>query len=158
MRRVNQGAALFFFAGSVLVMRESLNLEYYTNLGPGPGFFPLWLSGILALLSAIWFVQVSRQAGEPLDEDFIPRGSAVVRILSILGALTLFGLLMDTVGFQILAFVFLLFLLLALGRQNPALTLVIALAGSFGLYYLFTGYLDVSLPTSSVPFLANLGL
>lgn len=158
MRRINRGASLFFLVGSGLVMMESHNLEYYTPLGPGPGFFPLWLSGILALLSLIWLVQLSRQPSEPTDGDFIPRGGALLRILAILGALALMGLLMDTVGFQSMAFAFLLFLLLVLGRQNPALTLAIAVAGSFGLYYVFTSYLDVPLPTSSIPFLMNLGL
>lgn len=149
---------MIFFFGSLLVMMESRNLEYYTPLGPGPGFFPLWLSGILALLSAIWLVQISRQPPEAMEDGFVPSGGGALRIVSILGALTLMGLLVDTVGFQVTALVFLLFLLLVLGRQNLALTAVIAVAGSFGLYYLFTSYLDVSLPASTIPFLADLGL
>ncbi len=158
MRRVNQAAGLIFFFGSVLVMIESRNLEYYTRLGPGPGFFPLWLSGILAALSAVWLIQVSRQPSESMEDGFIPVGGGALRIVSILGALTLMGLLVDTVGFQVTALIFLLFLLLVLGRQNLALTAVIAVAGSLGLYYLFTSYLDVSLPASTIPFLADLGL
>lgn len=158
MRRVNQAAGLAFLVGSVLVMWESRNLEYYTSLGPGPGFFPFWLSAVLALLSVIWLVQVSRQPSEPIEEGFVPSGSALLRISSILVALALTGLLMETLGFQLVAFLFLLFLLLALGRQNVGLTMVIALAGSFGLYHIFTGYLDVPLPTSTIQLLANLGL
>lgn len=158
MRRVNQAAGLVFLAGSILVVIESRNLEYYTPLGPGPGFFPLWLSGILGLLSIIWLAQLSRQPSGPLEEGFIPSGVAALRVVSIVAALTLIGLLVDTVGFQVTAFVFLLFLLLVLGRQNPALTLIIAVVGSFGLYYLFTHYLDVTLPTSNLPWLTNLGL
>ncbi len=158
MRRVNQVAGLLFFVGSILVMWESHGLEYYTPLGPGPGFFPFWLSGILAFLSGIWLIQESRRPSEPLEEGFVPSGRAVLRILAILAALTLMGLLMDTVGFRLAALAFLLFLLLVLGRQNLALTAVIAVVGSFGLYYLFTSYLDVFLPASTVPFLANLGL
>ncbi|HEX2922537.1 MAG TPA: tripartite tricarboxylate transporter TctB family protein [Chloroflexota bacterium] len=158
MRRINQGAGIVFFVGSVMVMLESRNLEYYTNLGPGPGFFPLWLSGILAALSLIWVIQQSREPSKPLEEGFIPTRTAVFRVVSILGAIVLMGLLMDTVGFQLTALAFLLFLLLVLGRQNLALTLVIAIVGSFGLYYLFTTYLDVALPPSTIPFLAEVGL
>lgn len=158
MRRVNQAAALIFFMGSVLVMIESRGLEYYTPLGPGPGFFPLWLSGILAFLSATWLVQISRQPSESMEDGFVPNGGGALRIVSILGALTLMGLAVDTAGFQVSALVFLLFLLLVLGRQNLALTAAIAVAGSFGLYYVFTNYLDVSLPASTIPFLADLGL
>ncbi len=51
MQRIHQGAALFFLAFSAFVVWESWNLEYYTHLGPGAGFFPLWLGVIMGGLS-----------------------------------------------------------------------------------------------------------
>jgi len=47
MQRIHQAAALFFLAFSAFVVWESWNLEYYTHLGPGAGFFPLWLGVIM---------------------------------------------------------------------------------------------------------------
>ena len=55
-------------------------------------------------------------------------------------------------------FLFLLFMLMILGRQTIWMTLIIALVGSVGVYHLFGRYLDVQLPTASLTFLANLGL
>jgi putative tricarboxylic transport membrane protein len=158
MRRVNQIGSLIFFVCSVSVMWGSWKLEYYTSLGPGPGFFPLWLSGCLAVLSFIWFIQASREAHEPIPKGFIPGRDGLVRIGAILGALVLMGLLVDVLGFQLMMFVFLFFLLIALGRQNLVLTLVISLVGSFGLYYAFKTWLDVQLPQSSIGWLMKLGL
>ena len=66
--------------------------------------------------------------------------------------------LMNLLGFQLTMFLFLVFLLMVLGRQALWVTLVVALLGSVGVYHLFGGYLDVSLPAATVKFLANLGL
>jgi putative tricarboxylic transport membrane protein len=81
-----------------------------------------------------------------------------VRILSILAALAAMAGFMNLLGFQLTMFFFLVFLLMVLGRQALWVTLVVALLGSVGVYRLFGGYLDVSLPAAGVKFLANLGL
>jgi hypothetical protein len=54
--------------------------------------------------------------------------------------------------------VMLVFVLLALGRQRLPITIAVALAGSFGAYYVFSGWLGVSLPNATIPWLADLGL
>jgi putative tricarboxylic transport membrane protein len=158
MRRVYQVAALIFLAFSAYLMVESRNMEYYVDLGPGPGFFPFWLGALLAVLSIIWLIQVSRGPGGPLEAGFIPDRRGLIRILSILVAMALFGWVVDDLGFQLTMLVFLAFLLTALGRQKPIVTVVIAVVGSFGVYYAFTQWLDVQLPASSVEFLRNFGL
>ena len=60
MRRFYQitGAALLLLA--VFVALESLKLKYYTNQGPGPGFFPFWLSLLLGALAIIILLQALR--------------------------------------------------------------------------------------------------
>ena len=61
MRRGWQIACLAFLAVSLVWMRESLTFSLKDALGPGPGFFPFWLSLLGAGLSAVLFVQVTRQ-------------------------------------------------------------------------------------------------
>ncbi len=158
MRRVYQAASLVFIAIGLYVVLEARNLTLFTEMGPGSGFFPFWIGLIFMLLSAIWLGQVSLQPDEHMEEDFIPSQAALVRILSIVVALVLFSALVGTVGFQLLMFCFLLFLLIALGRQKPLITALVSLAGSFGVYYVFTQWLDVHLPESSIEFFKNLGL
>lgn len=158
MQRIHQSAALFFTAFSAFIVWESWNLEYYTPLGPGPGFFPLWLGALMGGLSLFWLVQVSSRRGRPKEGAFLPERDGLVRFLSVLGAMIAATLLMDVLGFQLSMLLLLLFLLLIPGRQPLWLTLIIALLGSVGIYHLFGSYLDVQLPRASLSWLARLGL
>ena len=158
MQRIHQGAALCFAAFSAFVVWESWNLEYYTPLGPGAGFFPLWLGAVMEGLSLIWFVQISGRRGQPKEGVFLPERGGMVRLLSVLGAMVAATLLMDFLGFQVAMFLLLFFLLLIPGRQTIWLTLVVALLGSVGIYHLFGSYLDVQFPQASLALLAGLGL
>ena len=158
MRRVYQIASLVFLAFSAYLMFESRQMEYYVDLGPGPGFFPFWLGALLAVLSVIWLIQVSRGPAGPMEAGFIPDRRGMVRVLSILISLGLFGWFVDDLGFQLSMLAFMVFLLIVLGRQKPIVTALVAIIGSFGVYYLFTHWLDVQLPASSIEFLRNLGL
>jgi putative tricarboxylic transport membrane protein len=158
MRRVYQIASLVFLAFGVYLVVKSRQMEYYANLGPGAGFFPFWLGALLSVLSVIWLVQSSIGPKEPLEEGFIPNRQGIIRLLSVIVALVLFSWVVETLGFQLTMFVFLATLLMTLGRQNLIITAAVALGGSFGVYYVFTQWLDVTLPASSIEFLQNLGL
>ncbi|MFA5027629.1 MAG: tripartite tricarboxylate transporter TctB family protein [Candidatus Methylomirabilota bacterium] len=158
MRRIHQAAAACFMAFSAYIMWESLGLEYYTELGPGSGFFPFWLGAALGALALAWLVQASRLAGRPAEEAFLPARQGIVRILSLIAAVLISAGVMNTLGFQVTMFVFLVFTLMVLGKQPIWLTAVIALVGSVGVFHLFAGYLDVQLPASSLALLASLGL
>ena len=157
MRRIYQVGALVSLVFSMWVIYEALQYDYYTSLGPGPAFFPVWLGLFMALLSIIWLGQVSFQSVGPVPAGYIPDRSGLFRMVSIVLAVGAFGLLVNQVGWALMMFFFLLFLLIALGRQNLLMTLAISLIGSFGIYYIFKVYLDVQLPGSVLPFLNQLG-
>ncbi len=148
MQRVQQGAAVCSVIFSALVVWGSLGLEYYTKLGPGAGFFPLWLGVAMGTLSLVWLVQVSGRTGKVSKAASFPDRPGTVRILAIIASLVAAALVMNLLGF----------LLLVLGRQSVWMTVIIALAGSAGVYRVFVSYLDVQLPAASLAFLARLGL
>jgi putative tricarboxylic transport membrane protein len=158
MQRIHQTAGIVLLALAVMLMWQSWSLEYYTKLGPGPGFFPFWLGVALAGLVLIWLAQVSMRSGRPKEDAFLPDRSGRLRILAILVALGAMAFFVDVLGFQIAMFIFLGFLLRVLGRQTWWVTAVTTLAGSVGVYHVFGRYLDVQLPASSITFLAKLGL
>jgi putative tricarboxylic transport membrane protein len=157
MQRIHQIAALLFMIGSAFVIWEAWNLEYYSRLGPGAGFFPFWLGTTLGILSFVWLVQVSVKSGKPSEGAFLPREGGTARIVSILASLVVLGGLMQLIGFQLSMFLYMVFLLMVLGRQKLVMTLIVALSCSVGVYHVFVRYLDVPLPTASFTFLANLG-
>jgi hypothetical protein len=147
MTRINRivWGILLVFGG--FVIRESLDLSYYgTDFGPGPGFFSFWLGVLLIILSLIQIAGTFRGPREPMPVDFIPGGDGIKRMLCILGALVASLFLMDRLGFSLTMLGFCVFLFWTLGRQSWWLTLTLAVAGSFGLAYVF-GLLQVILPT-----------
>jgi len=136
-------SALFLFG--VFVIYESLQIKYYgSDFGPGPGFFSFWLGVLVAALSAI---EIVRTFGKrvPLPADFFPTRSGVARIACLLGALVAVVFLLTRLGYSLTMLLFCGFLLRVLGKQPWWLTVVLALAGSFGTAYIFR-QLQVILP------------
>lgn len=158
MKRIYQVSTLVFFVFAGVIALESSRLRYYSVLGPGPGFFPLWLTGIMAMLTLLWLLQVSYEPDAPVPADFWPDRSGALRVIAVALSILFMVFTMDLLGFRLAMFAMLAFLLYALGRQKLAITAVISLLGSFGFYYALTTWLGGSLPKATLEILANLGL
>jgi putative tricarboxylic transport membrane protein len=150
MKRPYQLAGVVLILYSAFIARQAIDLRLYTRLGPGPGFFPLWVSILLALLGVIILFQASTTASDQLPEDFIPSRVGLLRVGAIITALAGGALLMEPLGFRLTMLGFLLFLLFVLGRENLLVTVLVALVGSFGTYYAFVELLKVQLPVGLV--------
>ncbi len=152
MRRTYQVTSLFFIVVAAYLGWQSLRLKFYTSLGPGPGFFPFWLSVILGALSAIMLAQTILVESAPLPEDFLPSRTGWLRLAAITLALAASVVLMEPLGFRLTMLGFLLFLLVALGRQSLAITVPVALVGSLGVYHVFSAWLRIPLPVGALGF------
>lgn len=157
MRKISLTIALVFLGMCAYVIWESKDLEYYTMLGPGGGFFPFWLGVIMGGLTLGWLIQEIRRE-EKNESPFFPQGADIMRIIFTIIALVAISSFINLLGFQLSMFLFLTFLIKILGRQGLAVSLVVAFLGSFGVYHIFTRFLDVMLPVSTIKFLSNLGL
>lgn len=129
-------------------------------LGPGPGFFPMWLAIIGLALGAALLVEVSRQPAGPADAPaLMPEGGALVRVVGVLLLLGGAALALDPLGFRITAFGFTLLALLALGARSPIVIVPFVLAASIGVFHVFYHWLKVPLPIGPYDhLLAPLGL
>ncbi len=105
--------------------------------GPGPGFFPLVLGVIVATLAA---VNIVRPEVERID---LPQ---LRRILLILGALAVYALLLEPLGYVVATALLLGILFGALAERRRWWQPVSALAVSFATYYVFRLLLSVPLP------------
>jgi putative tricarboxylic transport membrane protein len=146
MKRPYQITSVVLMLVAAFLARESLRLRYYTPLGPGPGFFPLWLSLLLALLAAAMFWQATFGKPEAMPADFYTDRRGYLRMGAVVAALVGVIMLIGPLGFRLVMLAFYLFVLTALGRQHPLLTAIIALAGSFGVYHVFVKWLATPLP------------
>jgi putative tricarboxylic transport membrane protein len=150
MKRGWQVACVGFLALSLLVIVESLQFPLTDPLGPGPGFFPFWLSLLSGGLAVMLFVQVSRGKIDPVAAGLIPDRAAGMRVLRILAGLAGATLLLDPLGFRLTLLLFIVYLLVALGVRRWWLVAVVALAGSFGVFHVFYYWLRVPLPIGAL--------
>jgi putative tricarboxylic transport membrane protein len=146
MRRGWQFAAGGLFVICLVWAWQSVQLSLVDRLGPGPGFFPFWLSLLGAVLSAVVLGQVTLARGEGGGEGLLPRGAAAWRVVAILATVAVAAALMDWLGFRLAMLVFNAALLVALGERRWWAVALFALGGSFGVYYVFNNLLDVILP------------
>ncbi|MGE0798549.1 MAG: tripartite tricarboxylate transporter TctB family protein [Lautropia sp.] len=145
MRRPHLVLAVALFGLAAFVGFAARELDYMTPLGPGPGFFPLWLAGLLALLAVLLFVDAARRPREALPAGFVPAAADARRLGLVLAVLIVATAMLPTVGFALSMLALNLAVLAALGRRGLGAT-AISLLGSFGVAYLFTTWLAVPLP------------
>ena len=158
------GAALFrlvavgFGVLGLWVIATGLDLLYYTPVGPGPGFFPLWLGALLVLLSAAILVASFVPRGLPdFPEDLVPRGASLAQMLVTFGCIAAFALLVERLGFAIVMFV--IMMVLQLVNRVPIVTaLLVSVGSSLGIGYAFVAWLGVFLPAAPWGLLDVIGL
>lgn len=179
--RLGTAAALGVVCAYVLV--RSLGLGYWTELGPGPGFFPFWSAVIILVSLAGWLWNhftptrpehdherilgldadelESRLSGltdrdEGAEEETpIP---ARWRLPVVVASLVVLAFALEPFGFQLTMCAFLLFHMRFVGGTRWIVSLLVAVVGSFGVFVLFTEVFRVGLPAASLAVLRNLGL
>jgi putative tricarboxylic transport membrane protein len=147
MKRAWQITCIAFIALSVFTIVLSFEYPYKDRLGPGPAFFPIWLSMITGALALALFIQTTwgRSVAETATK-LLPERQGAWRIIIILFSLLVCLTLLEPLGFRISLFLFLLFLPPALGADNWWGALIFAVAGSFGIFHVFYYWLKVPLP------------
>ncbi|MGQ0582313.1 MAG: tripartite tricarboxylate transporter TctB family protein [Reyranella sp.] len=150
-RLIATGAMLAF---CLFALWQSLLLSLTDRLGPGPGFFPFWLALIGAVLSVALLITTFREPTDPGDAEIrtLPHGAGGKRWLAIVVLLAAVTVVMDFIGFRIAMLIFNVALVIALGERRWWIIAVFAVVGSYGVYYVFTTWLDVLLPVGRIGF------
>lgn len=146
MKRPYQVTALVLFALSALIAYEALQLKYYTRLGPGPGFFPFWLSVCLAALSVAMFYQATFRKSDPRPADFVDSRTGYLRAGCMCIAWVWATVMLERLGYRLTMLVFFPVLLLTLGRVRWYTIAAVTLLGSMVTFYIFTIKLSAPLP------------
>jgi len=150
--------ALGFGALGLWVIWYSTTLVYYTPVGPGPGFFPMWLGGLLAVLSFAILGGSLLGISPKLPENIIPERSPLLQMGVTFAAIAFFALAVERAGFVAAMFIVLVTLLIVNHVRFFPTALAVALVGSLGVGYVFVHWLGVFLPAAPFNLLSAIGL
>jgi putative tricarboxylic transport membrane protein len=151
VRRGWQVACICLLGVFLAALATSLDYSLTDALGPGPGFFPFWLSVIGIALVGAMLVQLAR--GKVLADaaaEVLPDRRAAFQAGGVLVALTVAAALLEPLGFRLTMLPFIAGLLLALGARSLIAIALTAIAGSFGVFHVFYYWLKVPLPIGAL--------
>jgi len=138
-------AGVFLLAVSGVLMQQSLQLDYANSLGPGPGFLPRWLSGILMVVTLLYLWDSLRNEVIRVA-DLWPTGDARIDIALMLIGLVVFALIVETAGFVVAGSQ--LIFLMTMRRFRWHYALVASVGISVILLLAFQKLLGVALPVN----------
>jgi len=147
VRRGWQLACVCLLGVFLAALVTALGYSLTDALGPGPGFFPFWLSIIGIALTGAMLVELGR--GKVLAEaegEVLPDRRAALQAGGVLIALTAAAVLIEPLGFRLTMLPFIAGLLLLLGARSILAIVLCAIAGSFGVFHVFYYWLKVPLP------------
>ena len=140
IRRDAIAAAAVLALGAAIVAGAS-RLPFGGVHNPGPGFFPWWLGVVLVLLGAILTVQAAVTRATARGASGRP-----VKVLVLLGALSVYVALLDPLGYVAATFLLVLFMLRGLEPHRWLVAVGVAVLAAGGSYVLFAVWLGVPLP------------
>ena len=148
MRRGRLVACVCMLGIFAAALVTSLDYSLMDALGPGPGFFPFWLSLLGAALTVALLVETVRS--RDVAGGILPSRQAAWQAGGVLIALAAAAALLEPLGFRLTTLLFIAGLLFALGARSPSAILLTALAGSFGVFHVFFYWLKVPLPIGAL--------
>lgn len=136
------GACLAAFG--LYVISVATKLPYVSEVGPGPGFFPLWLGiGLIVFGSCLVLSSLAKESASN-SPTWRATGRALAGWFGLMVAIALFG----WIGFSVSFVVLTVFLIVALDRRPLLLSLGVGIGLAVAFHLLFVIALDVSLPAS----------
>ena len=148
MRRRELAAAAVLLAFGLFAVAQASGLRFGTVAAPGPGFFPLCLAVALSLAAVGLIVRAWRAApaGAPAPAPAPTADPRRFAVAGTLGALLVYALVLEWLGFLLATFALLVFFFRALQHQSWLVVVAGSLATSLLSYLVFKTWLGVNLP------------
>jgi putative tricarboxylic transport membrane protein len=150
MQRLDIYSSLFMLLFAIYVALTSTSLELGTLGRPGPGFFPFGGAVIVGVNAVIILSKaLSKRAVARVSEAEKTRWWNVA---CVLGAIVVFALLVNTLGFILCTFLMFVFFLRVVTLQRWPKTMIVALCAAIGSYVIFDVLLNAPLPKGFLTF------
>jgi putative tricarboxylic transport membrane protein len=142
MKKITVVTAFLFIALSIGVFCVAWTYPGESNGAPGPGFFPMILSGIVFLLSVLLLINIRKENAAPIG--LFARKNALVLLALLITVVYIVMIMILGFPFSTVLYLFGLMKFFKVnGRIFPAL-ISVCTAGI--LYGVFTTFLSVQLP------------
>lgn len=148
----NRISGFVFLGVAVFFSLYARSVEIGTWNEPGPGFLPFWGGLVLAGMSLALLARTFRGKLPPVTAAFFPRKDSWKRVSATFIALIAYNLLLKPLGFTLVTFLFLAFLVRFIFPQSWARTLGVAVLGALGARILFVHFLETQLPRGFLGF------
>ena len=141
------GAILFLFGG--LTTALSLRMPIGTFRAAGTGLFPLLLGIILMVLSGLFLLNLLLRKEKDLEKKEAPVEAAprsLKPVILFLGMMALATMLLNSLGYPLIAFLLMVSLLKILGMKRWSINILWSLTTAAASYFLFVQWLKIPLP------------
>ncbi len=133
-------------AAGVLVLVQSLQMTFYTDGVPGPGFFPALVAVALIVLGAACTVTRLRTAHDAAERFRLPSRQQAGRSLSLWVAILAATLLIEPLGFPLAMLLLVAVILLVIEGRRGLGSVVTVIAIPVLAWLIFAELLQVPLP------------
>lgn len=139
-------SGLFLTFVSIYACVKAYQLKMGSASSPGPGFIPFGIAALLGLMSVYLCVRGILEVARGYQEKAAFKGVAWKKAMLVVVILACYGASFNSVGFLVSTFVLMMLLLWVVGRQKPALSLIISVVTAGGAYLLFVVLFSLPLP------------
>jgi len=147
MRRWERIAAAFLIFLGVGAAAIAYRLGFGTLHHPGSGFFPFWLSLILAFVA---FIYLLSQRGPDSEHFSLWSKEVLFRPAQAAAVMFLYALSIGWIGFFSSTFLLFLAWLILVERERWLTIGLVSILGTGSLYFIFSVFLKVPLPKGSL--------
>ncbi len=155
-RTMDMLVAIILIALASIFMFDSwrIGMSWVDGQGPGPGFFPFWISLTMAVASVVNLVRATVSAEPDAGETFVSRNS-FLRVLTVLIPTAIYVLLIQFIGIYVASAIFIVGFMLA-SKESVLRSILVAFCVPLALFFMFEKWFLVPLPKG--PLEAFLGL
>jgi uncharacterized membrane protein YhdT len=147
MKNAGVWVGCFILVFALTIFSIALTYEYYGSVGPGPGLFPLWLSGALIVLSLLYIAE-SMFKNKISFKDILPRGKGLRNTILFILSFILFMIIVPWTGFCIAGIIMLFIVFLPSYKWYVGLGISTLVTIFF--FFVFYNLLKIPLPVNSL--------
>jgi len=148
----NRISAVFFIGVGMFFSLYGRTVEIGNWSEPGPGFMPFWSGIVLAVMSLFLLIGSFKKREWQVMPPFFPLADSWKRVVLAFVAMVAYLLLLNMLGFTLVTFLFIAFLLKVIFPQSWKRTLIGAVATAVLARLIFISLLETQLPLGFLGF------